>query len=363
MCKYFFILAFLLVGCSNGDNGGKVTDTQDVPPIIEPPIIEPPIFLSSYNFEIGGLGQGPDLFVDVGGQFDVAVDFGDTLRGRAIRELNSAPDRFLFDRFTTDAGSAIDVTVSHIQNTLDGSFTIHVTSELFFTPGLGSAIPWRGAFEVVTPTETVTVTVVSVDLFPQGVEMSLNGAAAVPFTFDEYADLLDDPLAETWQRRASLAGAVHEFVIERMFEFANLLDELEITESVNPIVTACDMFPGAPPAGVGIAQGEHVLTRLGSGEDLTPGDVFDWTFTQCWSADSHMLSNNSVQLQNYIEEIDEASNTLRRIGFGPDNNVFGGVLFFDWRLAETQENNSVYTIDPAEVITVDGGFSMVLSAP
>ena len=68
MCKYFFILAFLLVGCSNGDNGGTVTGTQDVPPIVEPPTIEPPILLSTYNFEISGLGEGPDLMVDFGGQ-------------------------------------------------------------------------------------------------------------------------------------------------------------------------------------------------------------------------------------------------------------------------------------------------------
>ena len=115
-------------------------------------------------------------------------------------------------------------------------------------------------------------------------------------------------------------------------------------------------------AGVAIAQGENVLTRLGSGEDLMPGDVFDWTFTECWFADSNVLVNNSVQLQNYIEVIDE-SNTLRRIGFGPNDNVAGGIVFFDWRLAETQENNGVYTIDPADIIEVDGGFSMVFSWP
>jgi len=192
--------------------------------------------------------------------------------------------------------------------------------------------------------------------------MSLNGGAGVPFTWQEYEDLLDDPQADTWQRRASLAGAVYAFVFERVFEFADLLDELEITESIDPVVMPCDMFPGAPPAGVAIAQGENVLTRLGSGEDLMPGDVFDWTFTECWFADSNVLVNNSVQLQNYIEVIDE-SNTLRRIGFGPNDNVAGGIVFFDWRLAETQENNGVYTIDPADIIEVDGGFSMVFSWP
>jgi len=344
------ISAVLPTGCG-GDDGGMVFDTSNPPPIILP----------TYNFEIGGLSQGPDLFVDAGGQFEVAVDFGDTLRGSTDLLPDSVPNRVLFDRYTTDAGSTMDVTVSRSQTTLDGSFTINVTSDMYTFLAITTR-PTEGTFEVVTPTETVTVTVTTADLFALGVEMSLNGGAGVPFTWQEYEDLLDDPQADTWQRRASLAGAVYAFVFERVFEFADLLDELEITESIDPVVMPCDMFPGAPPAGVAIAQGENVLTRLGSGEDLMPGDVFDWTFTECWFADSNVLVNNSVQLQNYIEVIDE-SNTLRRIGFGPNDNVAGGIVFFDWRLAETQENNGVYTIDPADIIEVDGGFSMVFSWP
>ena len=345
------ISAALMTGCGDGGDDGVVIGESSLPPIILP----------TYNFEIGGLGPAPDLLVDAGGQFEVAVDFGDTLRGSTDLQVLS-DDEVYFERYTTDAGSTMDITVSRSQTTLDGSFTINVTEDVNTHFGLGT-IPLSGAFEVVTPTETVTVTVATADAFPVGVEMSLNGGGAVSFAWQEYEDLLDDPLAETWQRRASLAGAVYAFVFERVFEFADLLDELEVTESTNPVVRSCDMFQGAPPAGVAIAQGENVLTRLGSGEDLMPGDVFDWTFTECWFADSGVLVNNFVQLQNYIEEIDDASNTLRRIGFGPDNNVSGGVVFFDWRLAETQENNGVYTIDPADIIEVDGGFSMVFSWP
>ena len=360
--RFLFLLgisAVLLTGCgsSGDDDAGMVADTPDVLPVIEPPII-----LSTYNFEIGGLDEGPDLFVDAGGQFEVAVDFGDTLRGRAALD-ESDPNRVLFDRFFTDTGSTMDVTVSRSQNALDGSFTINVTSDLFTWPTafVFGSIPAGGTFEVVTPTETVEVHVVTADLFPVGIEMSLNGGAAVPFTFQEYVDLIDDPLAETWQRRASLAGAVYAFVFDRVFQIADLLDELEATESATPIVTACDEFQGTPPADV-LLQGEHVLTRLGSGEDLSPGDVFDWTFTNCWFADSNSLMDNFMQLQNYIEEIN-ANNTLIRIGFGPDNNISGGVLFFDWTIAETEEIDGVYTIDPDDRIEVNGGFSMVFTQP
>lgn len=354
------ISALLVAGCgsSSGDDAGMVDDR---PPVS--PVAESPTFLPTYNFEIGGVAQGPDLFADVGGQFEVAVDFGDTLRGRAPVNLNSWPHRLLFDRLTTDAGSTMDVTISRSQNALDGSFTVNVTSELLTEPTVFAfdAIPARGTFEVVTPTETVTVHVVTIDLFPAGIEMSLNGGAAVPFTFQEYVDLKDDPLAETWQRRASLAGAVHAFVFERVLQIANLLDELEAAESAAQVVTACDEFQGMPPAGV-LLQGEHVLTRLGSGEDLSPGDDFDWTFTDCWFADSNSLMDNSIRMQNYIEDIN-SYNTLTRIGFAPDDNISGGVLFFDWTVAETGEIDGVYTIDPDDRIEVNGGFSMVFTQP
>ena len=367
MRKTFLISVLLLVGCSfndgneyaidNPDTGQAPPDTGQAPP---PP--GPPIILSYYNSEIGGLGEGPDLIVDAGGQFELAVDFGDTLRGSVDEVPDWDPD-VLFERFITDAGSTMDVTISGSQNALDGSFTINVTSDLFTFPAafFYGSIPAGGTFEVVTSTETVTVHVVPGEFGPSGIEMSLNGATAVPFSFHEYVDLKGDPVAETWQRRASLAGAVYAVVFDRAFQIANLLDKLEATESATPIVTACDEFQGTPPADV-LLQGEHVLTRLGSGEDLSPGDVFDWTFTNCWSADSNSLIDNSMQLQNYVEVID-SSNTLTRIGFGPNDNVDGGVVYFDLRVAEILENQGVYTIDPAETLEVDGGFSMVLSTP
>ena len=220
---------------------------------------------------------------------------------------------------------------------------------------------YLGAFEVVTPTETVTVNMITSDLFPYGVEMSLNGATATFFEWHEYDSLLHDLKAETWQRRASVAAAAFGYVIDRIFEIVGLLDSLEQTESADPIVSACDEFQGTPPAGV-LLQGEHVLTRLGSGENLSPGDVFDWRFTNCWFADSNSLIDNSMQMQNYIEDIN-ANNTMTRIGFGPENNISGGVLFFDWTVAETEEIDGVYTIDPDERVEVNGGFSMVLTQP
>jgi hypothetical protein len=334
--------AGVLSGCSSGSDEDAAFDAPDPPPTI----------LSTYDFEIGSVQPGTDMRVDVGGQFEVGVDFGNTLRGSVNLQVISSTNVNFLD-FVTDAGSTMSVTVSGTETDLDGQFTITVTTDVL--AGIDEE-PSSGAFNVATATDTTTVT-----FLENGVELSLDGAAAIFFSWEEYDNLLDDAESETWQRRASLASGAFGFVFERMFQIAELLDGLEQTESATPIVTACDEFPGTPPGGI-LLQGEHVLTRLGSGEDLSPGDVFDWTFTNCWFADSNSLIDNFLQMQNYIEVIG-ANNTLTRIGFGPANNVSGGVLYFDWSVSETVENEGVFSIDPGSRIEVNGGFSMVFTQP
>jgi hypothetical protein len=245
------------------------------------------------------------------------------------------------------------VIVRDSQTDLDGTYVLNVTSAV--NASVGDS-PTSGAFDVVAPNDTV-----SVSFTGTGVELSLDGAAAIPFTWEEYQDLLDNPMAETWQRRASLAGATFGFIFDLMFEIADQLDELELTLTTNPTVETCDMFTSSPPPGV-LAQGESVFTRLSSGDELSSGDAFDWQFTNCWDASSYDLIDGSAQFTNYIEEID-ASNTLTRIGFAPVGNTYGGIDFFELRIAETEENQGLFTIDPAAVITVRGGFWMLLSQP
>jgi hypothetical protein len=355
--SWLLISIGLLVGCGSDGNSdeGVIIDAADPTPTAD----LPPTILSTYNFEIGGVQAGTDMTVDVGGQFQAEIDLGDTLRG----SVDFESDIIGFQTFATDADSTMTVTVSGTNTDLDGAFAVNLTTEV---GGAKEALTmmggaYRGAFEVVTLTDTVTVNMITADLFPYGVEMSLNGAPATFFEWHEYRRLLEDVQAEPWQRRASVAAAAFGYVIERMFEIVGLLDSLEQTQLAEPLVSVCDEFQGTPPAGV-LLQGEHVLTRLGSGEDLSPGDVFDWTFTNCWFADSNSLIDNFLQMQNYIEDIN-ANNTLTRIGFGPDKNITGGVLFFDWTLAETEEIDGVYTIDPDDRIEINGGFSMVFTQP
>jgi len=337
------IAAGLMFACGGG--GG---DDAGSPNVIEPPLT----ILPTYNFEIGEMLENIDFFIDVGEQLDITIEFGNTLLGSVdLNVISNSNVTFL--SYVADAGSTMRVTVRDSQTDLGGTYQFNVTSAVNATVGDS---PRSGAFEVVAPNETVTVSFTDT-----GVELSLDGAAAQSFSWEEYQELLDNPMAETWQRRASLAGATFGFIFDLMFEIADQLDELELTLSTNPTVEICDMFTGSPPPGV-LAQGESVFTRLSSGGELSPGDAFDWQFTNCWDSLSYDLIDGGAQFTNYIEEIG-ANNTLTRIGFAPAGNTYGGIDFFELRIAETEENQGVFTIDPTTVVTVSGGFWMLLSQP
>ena len=334
----------LMFGCGGGGGGND----DQLPTGVEPPLA----ILPTYNFEVGEMLENIGFFVDIGGQLDITIEFGNTLFGSVDLNVIS-PSNVTFLSYVTDVGSNIRVTIRDSQSTLNGTYVLNVTSAV--NASVGDS-PTSGAFDVVAPNETV-----SVSFTGTGVELSLDGAAATPFTWEEYQELLDNPLAETWQRRASLAGATFGFVFDLMFEIADQLDELELTLTTNPTVETCDMFTSSPPSGV-LAQGESVFTRLSSGPELNPGDAFDWRFTNCWDSSSYDLIDGAAQFSNYIEEVD-ANNTLTRIGFAPVGNTYGGIDFFALTISETEENQGVFTIDPAAVITVRGGFWMLLSQP
>ena len=340
------LTAALMFGCGGGGGGG---DDGDVVPNVPEPA---PTILSTYNFEVGEMPLNIALIVEAGGQFDVAIDFGNTLLGSVDLNVNSASD-VTFLSYIADAGSTMRVNVIDRQTDLDGIYTVTVTSTV------NAAIddyPTSGTFDVTAFNDTITV-----NMTETGPDMSLNGAEAVPFTWEEYEDLLDDSLTATWQRRAALVGATFGLVFDLMFEIADQLDELELTETTNPTVETCDMFTGSPPPGV-LAQGENVFTRLSPGDEIDQGGIYHWQFTNCWSSQSGVLIDGEIQLDNYIEEID-ASNTLTRIGFAPVGNVFGGVSFFEWTISPTEENQGVFTIDPVEVVTIRGGFSLLFTQP
>jgi hypothetical protein len=74
------------------------------------------------------------------------------------------------------------------------------------------------------------------------------------------------------------------------------------------------------------------------------------------------LLDGTVLLENYTETVNFDTNTLFEIGFGGLSGQPGGVIF-DLTVSETVEDNGVFTISPDDIITITGGFAMIIQAP
>lgn len=336
-------LSIIATGGSGG--GGDGNGDNDVDPPLN--------ILPTYNFFLANAPGRALTTVAVGGEFTVSLDI-DGLFAGGVDLTADANNLVTFLSYSVRASDRVDLTVAGTDpSPLDGTFSIDVTEQI---DAMVDDAPNSGVFNVMTATETVIVTILA-----NGVQISLNGGAAVVFnTWDEFTSLVDDDQQETWQRRAALAASALQFIVELFFDAANILDELEAITFSNPVVETCDMFTGAPPEGV-IAQGEITITWLGSGE-LSDGDDFDWQFNECWSDDADQLSSGTISLENYTETIDSNNGTLFEIGFGGLSGELGGV-FYELTISDTDENQGVFTIPPEDVITVNGGFALIIQAP
>lgn len=339
------VMAVLSIVATGGSSGGGGDDIIPQPP---------PTILTTYNFAIGSLINDMPLEAEVGGVFTATVNFGNTLRGSM--DLNvSATNEVTLLRYVVNAGSTLNISVASIQEpALNGMFSVAVTE------AMNAEIydePTSGVFEAVAGADTIAVRMTGT-----GVELSLNGGPATPYTWSEYSDLLDDPGAEDWQRAASLAGGILEFVFEYFTNAADIFDDLEVIAMNSPYDESCDMFTGSPPNGMP-ARGMGRITWQGSGE-LMSGHTFQWEFMNCWVGfgGNGELMNGMIQMSNYTETID-ASNTLTRVGFEPSGGVNGGVEFLGFRIEETVENGGMHMIDPSSTVSVSGGFSVIFEAP
>ena len=323
-------------GSGGGGNGGP--DDEEAPLVILP----------NYEFRLGNLTAGPPMTVVVGDAFTVTLDIDGLLAGNL--DLNvGANNTVTFLSYLLYETNRIDLTVTSPEvSPLDGTFTVILTADIAATV---DDEPTSGSFNVITPAETVTVTILA-----DSVQLELNGEVQT-YTWDEFTDLFDDELNETWQRRASLAGGAIGFMIEQFFNVADILDELEPITLNNPFIASCDMFTGTPPDNV-LPQGEVRVTWLGSGE-ISDGDDFTWEFEDCWSLDDQELIDGTVTLQDYTETVDFNTGELLEIGFGGlGMNAPGGVIF-DFTISETVESDTVWTIPADGVISVSGGFVMI----
>ncbi|MDH3586673.1 MAG: hypothetical protein OEQ30_06255 [Gammaproteobacteria bacterium] len=349
------VFAVLTIVATGGGGGGD--DISN--PISGGDDPGPVNILPTYNFFLTNLQDtdGGLLTASLGSGLTVSIDI-DGLLANTIDLSVNASNEVTFLSYAARAGSRFDLVVSSGGLfPLDGTIAVILTEDLAFD--FIGAPPTSGAFDVVIPAETISVTVVA-----SGVQLSLSGGEVIPYTWDEFENLLDDDAQEPWLRRASLAGGAFEFLYENFFNVADILDELEFATLTNQLVESCDMFTGTPPPGI-LAEGEITVTWTGSGE-LSPGDDFSWQFNQCWIDESNDpiddLINGTILLENYTETVDFSTNTLLDIGFGGLSGESGGIIF-DLTVSETVEENGVFTIAADDVITITGGFAMIIQAP
>ena len=323
--------------------------------------VDPPLnILPTYNFFMTNLPGDIQLplfdhlfTVSAAGSYTVTVTFDGLFPG-SINLDADANNIVTFLSYIVRSSARVNLWVTSTDpSPLDGAFAVIVTEDI---NAMVYGEPVSGAFEVVTPTETVSVSILA-----DSIQLTLNGGAPVVYnTWEEFTNLFDDELQETWQRRAALGVGAIGFVVEQFFSMADIFDELEAVTFTSPVVEVCDMFTGTPPEGV-LAQGEIVLTWLGSGE-LSDGDDFSWQFNQCWDADSSELIDGTVSLENYTETIDAITGTLFEIGFGGLSGQPGGIVY-DMTISDTVENQGIFTIPPEGVMTINGGFALIIQAP
>lgn len=337
------VLSIIATGGGGGEDGITIGDNDDLPLNILP----------TYNFFLANLAGDAPLTATLGSSLTISVDIDGLFPGSVNLDAD-INNNVTFLSYSAKRSARFDLTVTGIvASPFDGTFAVIVTEEINAMVG---DEPSSGAFNVVTPTETVAVSILG-----SGVQLSLNGGAPVVYnTWDEFADVFDDITQETWQRRAALAAGSFEFIVELFFHVADVLDELEAITVSNPLIQSCDMFTGAPPDGV-LAQGDTTVTWLGSGA-LSQGDDFDWQFNQCWVEESYELLDGAVSLEDYTETVDMLDNTLFEIGFGGLSGQPGGIMF-NMTIAETEENQGIFTISPDDVVSVTGGFAMIIQSP
>ena len=287
------------------------------------------------------------------GELTVTIDIDGLLAGNLDLRVG-AVNSVTFLSYILRANNRIDLTVASPGGSpLDGTFAVIFTADI---NALVDEAPTSGSFDVVTPAETVTVTILDT-----GVQLALNGGMPIDYTWDEFSDLLDDELSKPWQRRASLAGGTIEFLVEQFFNIAGILDDLEMVTLNSPYVETCDMFTGSPPQDV-LAQGDVTITWLGSNE-MADGDDFTWDFNNCWSLDDEELLDGRVWLNEYTESVDFNTGVLFNIGFGSLGAGAPGGVSFDLTFSETVQADGVWSIPPDGVVALSGGFILNIQQP
>jgi hypothetical protein len=307
----------------------------------------PPILLPLYQYTIENQAGGPSAFLasaTVDAQLysiSIALPQGTGVRG------TYAPGT---EALTVDAGSVLNANTD-LATPIVGNIQLEVT-ETISVPVTGSR-PTSGAAQVTVGGDVVGVTITA-----DGVELRLNGGAPQAFTWDAFEEFFLGAPVPAWQEAAAAGYQLLDLVLDQVDVTVTALKSIDDDLASGPRAASCDLIPGVPPAGI-LPQGETVLTWLGSGS-VSPGDDFNWTFTDCWvndpADDYDDLVRGQIDLRNWIENVD-SDNRLVSAGFAAFGGP-GGLYYQDFELGETVEAPpGVFNRSPV-FPTLNGGLSV-----
>lgn len=315
--------------------------------------------LPAYDYSISSLsGVATSLSASVplpgGGAAAISIDLGTGLTGSVDTAVDKSGNIALLQRQIA-AGSSLRIDSDAGQQPLLGSFRVDVASDLQFS---AHDPPSAGGLDIVAGADTVHAAIGD-----SGVDLGLNGAAPVSFTWDGVRALWADTTAPDWQRRASLGLALLDLVYVQAAGAVDALNAIDAgTANDYPLRSDCDAFNQMPPFGV-LVQGSSTLTWLGSGS-VRSGDDFHWNFVDCWrkEAVASRLLNGGVDLRGYTRIVDD-NHDYTRLGFEPSGAGDGGMIFDGLTVDRVHKDGlGRFIVDPEQRFTLSGGFAVVFSA-
>jgi hypothetical protein len=335
------------------------------------------ILASSCGGGGGGGGDGDDGGGDGGGQPLSVYSF----------QLNLLADKPLTLSTTLDS-QPITATLEKIfeGGTFNGTYAldngtiimstgaVKVTTNIWAQPlSIGVTVPIRsieggnpdqGGIQITTGSDHITVTITS-----SGVNISLNGGSTEAFTWDEFSSLFSSDTSDTWEKQASFASSIINFIFNQLNFDINTITLIEENDTVlqKRSVLIDSTFTGTPPAGHAV---KGTLTLSCPDGNAGPGGDFSEVFNNYWvndpSDDIDQLYDGSVSFVGFLEDSDEIRDVITSIGFVPNSAEDPGGVFFDGEgltIYETQETSGIFSIDDAATITITGGYSIMFYEP
>lgn len=357
-------LAGILTLIGSGGGGGGGSGDADISYTLLP----------YYDFRIAGVDNPLD-----GWDSGITAEFTEDGTTHQLRvDPQFLDGGFSCDPATEDCQLASIDTTTHVDvhdlsETLFGDFRINILTQLLFS---SDDAPIDGTMQVAQDTGFgfVTVGVTTCTGGLAGVEIIDNGTPLGCYTWAQFDDLMD-----TSTQVAEQASRLAYGIIELLLELSDMtaLNSFDLMENdlatLGNIPLECDSFSSAgvsaPSPYEAWDQGNALFHWVDENADMeqTPGDSYGYIFNYCWNNDPtdniDNLFNGVIDLIAFTEVAD-ASDILTRIGYeGSTNGKTGGVFFDYFSMIETESDSLAGTSTIVSQTVMNGGMSVVFSAP